>query len=78
MDQIGSVKAALRSVKAGVDIIIAQGVEAGGHVAGQATTMVLVPRIVEAIKPNTSGGSGWPNAPHRALRSTFVEQWLIE
>jgi enoyl-[acyl-carrier protein] reductase II len=21
-------------------------------------------------------GHGWPNAPHRALRTSFVEQWL--
>lgn len=32
--QVGSVKAAERAIAAGVDCIIAQGVEAGGHIAG--------------------------------------------
>jgi len=109
-------------------------VEAGGHVAGQVATMVLVPRVVDAVAPTpvvAAGGiadargvvaalalgadgvvlgtrflatpeaaahslykekvvaateedtvltmlfgGGWPNAPHRALRTPFVEQWL--
>ena len=32
--QVGSVRAAQRVVRAGVDVIIAQGVEAGGHIEG--------------------------------------------
>ena len=32
--QVGSVKAAQRAVSAGVDVVIAQGVEAGGHIEG--------------------------------------------
>jgi NAD(P)H-dependent flavin oxidoreductase YrpB (nitropropane dioxygenase family) len=134
LDQVGSVRAAKRSVQAGVDVVIAQGMEAGGHVAGKVTTMVLVPRIVDAVRPvpvaaaggigdarglvaalalgadgvvigtrllatheanahalykqkilqaseedttlTTLFGGGWPNAPHRALRTAFVEQWL--
>ena len=34
-----------------MDVIIAQGIEAGGHVAGEVSTMVLLPRIVEAVAP---------------------------
>jgi NAD(P)H-dependent flavin oxidoreductase YrpB (nitropropane dioxygenase family) len=49
--QVGSVDAALRAKQAGVDVIIAQGIEAGGHVAGQVSTMVLLPRIVDAVAP---------------------------
>lgn len=136
IDQVGSVEAAQRSANAGVDVIIAQGVEAGGHVAGEVSTMVLVPRIVDAISPvpvvaaggiadarglvaalalgaegvvlgtrfiatpeagahpiykqwvlnsfeedtvrTTLFGHGWPNAPHRALRTPFVNEWLKE
>jgi NAD(P)H-dependent flavin oxidoreductase YrpB (nitropropane dioxygenase family) len=51
IDQVGSVAAAERSARAGVDAIIAQGVEAGGHVAGEVTTMVLAPRVVDAVAP---------------------------
>jgi nitronate monooxygenase len=134
LDQVGSVEAARRSARAGVDVIIAQGVEAGGHIAGQVATTVLVPRVVDAVAPTpvvaaggiadarglvaalalgaegvvlgtrllatheaaahpvykqkvleateedtvrtTLFGHGWPNAPHRALRTAFVDEWL--
>ncbi|MCZ7528542.1 MAG: nitronate monooxygenase family protein [Acidimicrobiia bacterium] len=39
-----------RHVAAGVDLIIAQGSEAGGH-TGEIGTMVLVPEIVDAVAP---------------------------
>ena len=39
---------ALRNLEAGVDVLIAQGTEAGGH-TGEITTMVLVPQVVEAV-----------------------------
>ncbi len=39
-----------RHVAAGVDVIIAQGHEAGGH-TGDIGTMVLVPEIVDAVAP---------------------------
>ena len=134
IDQVGSVEAAKRSAGAGVDAVIAQGVEAGGHIAGQISTMVLVPRVVDAVSPvpvaaaggiadarglvaalalgaegvvlgtrflatleaaahpiykqkvleateedtvrTTLFGRGWPNAPHRTLRTAFVDEWL--
>ncbi len=41
---------AVRHVAAGVDIVIAQGHEAGGH-TGEIGTMVLVPEIVDAVAP---------------------------
>jgi NAD(P)H-dependent flavin oxidoreductase YrpB (nitropropane dioxygenase family) len=46
----GKPKHALRSVAAGVDLIVAQGSEAGGH-AGDVSTMVLVPQVVDAVAP---------------------------
>jgi NAD(P)H-dependent flavin oxidoreductase YrpB (nitropropane dioxygenase family) len=134
--QVGSVEAAQRAVQAGVDVIIAQGVEAGGHIEGEVTTLAIVPRIVDAVSPTSvvaSGGiadarglvaalalgaeavaigtlflatkesnahpiykqkvlaatekdtvrttlfgRGWPNAPHRTLRTRFVKEWLSE
>jgi nitronate monooxygenase len=51
LHQVGSAEEAIRARQVGVDVIIAQGVEAGGHVAGQVSTMVLVPRIVDAVAP---------------------------
>ncbi|UWZ40573.1 nitronate monooxygenase [Dactylosporangium roseum] len=45
---VGSPKHALRQVEAGVDVIVAQGNEAGGHV-GRISTMVLVPQVVDAV-----------------------------
>ncbi len=46
-----------RHVKAGVDIIIAQGSEAGGH-TGEIGTMVLIPEIVDAVAPVPVLGAG--------------------
>jgi NAD(P)H-dependent flavin oxidoreductase YrpB (nitropropane dioxygenase family) len=132
--QVGSVADARRAAVAGVDVIIAQGVEAGGHVAGEVSTLALVPRVVDAVAPRPVAaaggiagargvvavlalgaqaavlgtrflasaesrahprykqkvleagegdtvrtilfGHGWPNAPHRTLRTAFVQQRL--
>ena len=132
--QVGSVREAHRASAAGVDVVVAQGVEAGGHVAGEVSTLALVPRVVDAVAPRpvvAAGGiadargvvavlalgaqaamlgtrflasaesrahpryktrlleadeegtvrtilfgHGWPNAPHRTLRTPFVQQWL--
>lgn len=47
---VGTVHHAERQRDAGVDIIVAQGYEAGGH-TGEITTMVLVPEVVDAVSP---------------------------
>jgi NAD(P)H-dependent flavin oxidoreductase YrpB (nitropropane dioxygenase family) len=41
---------ATKQVAVGVDLIVAQGTEAGGH-TGDIATMVLVPEVVEAVGP---------------------------
>ena len=46
----GTVEHARRHVEAGVDIIVAQGTEAGGH-TGLVSTMVLIPEVVDAVAP---------------------------
>jgi NAD(P)H-dependent flavin oxidoreductase YrpB (nitropropane dioxygenase family) len=46
----GTTRHAQRHVEAGVDLIVAQGTEAGGH-TGEVATMVLVPEIVDAVVP---------------------------
>lgn len=47
--QCGSADEARTAVAAGADAIIAQGVEAGGHVRGIVTTLALVPEMRDAI-----------------------------
>ena len=42
---------------AGVDLIVAQGTEAGGH-TGEVSTMVLVPEVVEAVAPTPVVAAG--------------------
>ncbi len=46
----GSARHALRHQAAGVDLIVAQGHEAGGH-TGKIGTFVLIPEVVEAVAP---------------------------
>lgn len=48
---VGSVEEACRAAAAGVDIVVAQGWEAGGHVRGEVSSMALVPRVVDAVLP---------------------------
>jgi nitronate monooxygenase len=47
--QCGSADEAAAAKSAGADLIIAQGVEAGGHVRGLVSTLVLVPQVRDAI-----------------------------
>jgi NAD(P)H-dependent flavin oxidoreductase YrpB (nitropropane dioxygenase family) len=47
---VGAKEHALRQVAAGVDILVVQGTEAGGH-CGEVSTMVLVPEVIKTIKP---------------------------
>ncbi|MCW2915260.1 MAG: 2-nitropropane dioxygenase [Actinomycetia bacterium] len=52
---------ARKQVEVGVDIIVAQGTEAGGH-TGDVSTMVLIPEVVDAVGEDTmvlaAGGIG--------------------
>ncbi len=53
----GKAQHAERHVNAGVDVIIAQGSEAGGH-TGEIGTMVLIPEIVDAVGDTPILGAG--------------------
>jgi NAD(P)H-dependent flavin oxidoreductase YrpB (nitropropane dioxygenase family) len=130
---VGSAEEARRAVDAGVDVIVAQGWEAGGRVWGEVATLALVPAVVDAVRPvpvlaaggvadarglaavlalgaeaawvgtrfllakeasvhhewrrriqaasetstlySTLFDRGWPDAPHRTLRSSTVQAW---
>ncbi len=47
---VGNVAQAQRQVNQGVDVIVAQGHEAGGH-TGEIASMVLIPEVVDAVAP---------------------------
>ncbi|MCV7383029.1 nitronate monooxygenase [Mycolicibacter longobardus] len=45
---VGAKEHALKQVAHGVDLIVAQGTEAGGH-CGEVSTLVLIPEVIDAI-----------------------------
>jgi nitronate monooxygenase len=68
--QVGSLDEALRAAKSGVDAVIAQGVEAGGHVRGTTSIWELLPAAVKALQALpvlASGGIGDAPGVARAL-----------
>jgi NAD(P)H-dependent flavin oxidoreductase YrpB (nitropropane dioxygenase family) len=131
--QCGTLEEARWATDSGVDVIMAQGVEAGGHVRGQIGTIVLIPEMRDALPDvpliaaggiadgrglvaalalgadgvafgtrflasveaaahplykerivaahahdtihTTLFGIGWPDAPHRVLRTEAVNEW---
>ena len=50
MQQVTTVGQAVQAAERGVDIIVAQGGEAGGY-GGSVATLVLVPQVVDAVRP---------------------------
>jgi len=50
LHQVGTLEAARQAEDAGADVIIAQGIEAGGHVHGRTGTLALVDEVVRAVK----------------------------
>jgi len=58
---VGSAEDARRAIAAGVDIVVAQGWEAGGHVWGEVASLPLIPAVVDAVAPTpviAAGGIG--------------------
>jgi NAD(P)H-dependent flavin oxidoreductase YrpB (nitropropane dioxygenase family) len=66
-------------VAAGVDIVVAQGYEAGGH-TGEIATMVLVPEVVDAVGPGVpvlaAGGIGSGRQIAAALALGAAGVWM--
>jgi NAD(P)H-dependent flavin oxidoreductase YrpB (nitropropane dioxygenase family) len=48
---VSTAKEARQAVECGVDVVVAQGWEAGGHVRGTVATMPLIPAVVDAVGP---------------------------
>jgi NAD(P)H-dependent flavin oxidoreductase YrpB (nitropropane dioxygenase family) len=66
-------------VAAGVDIVVAQGYEAGGH-TGEIASMVLVPEVVDAVGPDVpvlaAGGIGSGRQMAAALALGAAGVWM--
>lgn len=57
--QVGTVADARAAEAAGADVIIAQGVEAGGHVHGTVASLVLLPQVVAAMSVPVVASGGF-------------------
>ncbi len=57
--QVGRLADALLAEKAGADAIICQGVEAGGHVHGTTSSLVLLPQMTAAVRVPVLGSGGF-------------------
>jgi nitronate monooxygenase len=76
---VGSAEEARRAVAAGVDVIVAQGWEAGGHVWGTVATLPLVPAVVDAVAPVpviAAGGIGDARGVAAVLALGAQAAWL--
>ncbi|MET8808949.1 nitronate monooxygenase [Streptomyces sp. NPDC004546] len=74
----GSARHARKHREAGIDIVVAQGYEAGGH-TGEIATMVLTPEIVDAVDPLpvlAAGGIGSGQQVAAALTLGAQGVWL--
>ena len=79
MHTVASAAEARRVAALGVDAIVAQGWEAGGHVQGQVATMALVPRVVDAVAPIpvvAAGGIADGRGLAAALALGAVGAWI--
>ncbi|MCX4911239.1 nitronate monooxygenase family protein [Streptomyces sp. NBC_00878] len=74
----GSARHARKHAEAGIDIVVAQGYEAGGH-TGDIASMVLTPEVVEAVHPLpvlSAGGIGSGQQMAAALTLGAQGVWL--
>ena len=76
---VGTAEEARRAVGSGVDVIVAQGWEAGGHVWGGIATLPLVPAVVDAVAPVpviAAGGIGDARGVAAVLALGAQAAWL--
>ncbi|MFE0514283.1 nitronate monooxygenase [Streptomyces sp. NPDC058964] len=74
----GSARHARKHQEAGIDIVVAQGYEAGGH-TGEIASMVLTPEVVDAVAPLpvlAAGGIGSGQQVAAALALGAQGVWL--
>jgi NAD(P)H-dependent flavin oxidoreductase YrpB (nitropropane dioxygenase family) len=76
---VGSAEEARRAAACGVDIVVAQGWEAGGHVISRVATLPLVPAAVDAASPVpviAAGGIGDARGVAAVLALGAQAAWL--
>jgi nitronate monooxygenase len=76
---VSSAEEARRAAGSGVDVVVAQGWEAGGHVRGQIATLPLVPAVVDAVAPVpviAAGGIGDARGVAAVLALGAQAAWL--
>ena len=76
---VGTAEEARRAVGSGVDVVVAQGWEAGGHVWGRIATLPLVPAVVDAVAPVpviAAGGIGDARGVAAVLALGAQAAWL--
>jgi enoyl-[acyl-carrier protein] reductase II len=79
MVQVGSVAEARKAARDGADIVIAQGIESGGHVRGKIGLMALLPAVIEAVAPLpvlAAGGIADANALDSVLHMGAAGAWV--
>jgi NAD(P)H-dependent flavin oxidoreductase YrpB (nitropropane dioxygenase family) len=76
---VASAEEARRAVASGVDVVVAQGWEAGGHVWGKVATLPLIPAVVDAVSPVpviAAGGIGDTRGVVAVLALGAQAAWL--
>lgn len=71
LHQVGSVTQAREAARVGADVIVAQGFEAGGHVHGRVTSLVLLPQVVRAVDVPVVASGGF------ATGESLVAAWAL-
>src|SRR6266480_359566 len=76
--QVNTCAEAIQAEQAGVDLIVAQGTEAGGHVTGQVSTLPLLQTVLDAVRIPVvaAGGIASPRGVAAALAAGAEGVWV--
>ena len=76
--QVNTRAEAIQAEQAGVDLIVAQGTEAGGHVTGQVSTLPLLQAVLDAVQVPVlaAGGIASPRGVAAALAADAAGVWV--
>lgn len=76
--QVNSRAEAIQAERDGIDLIVAQGAEAGGHVSGQVSTLPLLQAVLDAVRVPVlaAGGIASPRGVAAALAAGAEGVWV--